>query len=84
VANGSKGSDLVRMRTDRGLTQAEVGERIGVDRSQISRYEDGLSDPLLSGFRALRELYGVTADALLAAIDRAKRGGRGRRNGKAA
>lgn len=72
------------MRTERGWTQGYVASRIGVDRSQISRYEDGISDPLLSGFRQLCELYGVTATALLAALDRSARRGAVRRRRRVA
>lgn len=72
------------MRANRGLSQAELAREIGVDRSQISRYEDGSSDPTLSGFRAMREALGVTADALLAAIDHPKRGRRSRTIGRGA
>lgn len=79
MAVQKKGSDLARMRIERGMTQEAAARLIGVDHSQISRYESGTSDPSLSVFRSMRETYGVTADALLRAIDRSKRAGARRR-----
>lgn len=77
-------SDLARMRLERGLDQGQVARLLAVDRSCISRYEAGISEPTLSGFGKLRRAYGVTADALLDAFIRARRTGQPRRNGRTA
>lgn len=82
MAHTKKGGDLARMRIERGMNQAELGRRIGVDRSQVSRYEDGSAEPSLSRFRRMREVLGVSAVALLAAFDSVRRRGRRRSNGK--
>ena len=35
-------SALERIRNDRGLTQAELGEKVGLSQAQIQRYETGI------------------------------------------
>ena len=72
MARSRNGSGLTQMLAERGLSQTDLASILDVDRSQVSRYVNGFSDPTLSGFRAMREALGVTADALLAAIDKAK------------
>lgn len=72
--------ELARMRKERGLTQEAAARRIGVDHSQVSRYEDGSMMPSFPTFRRMCAVYGVTADALVAAFVAVER----RRNGRAA
>jgi transcriptional regulator with XRE-family HTH domain len=47
-------------RLDRGLSQAEVAERIGTTQSAVARLESGRSDPRLSTIGRYAEVVGVT------------------------
>lgn len=51
------GRRLARLRKSAGLTQAEAGERAGVDRTTVSRAERGDNPNLLTLVRLLR-VYG--------------------------
>ena len=42
------------------LTQAELAERIGVKRSVISKYENGIIDPTISQVQSLADALGTT------------------------
>jgi len=65
------GRNLRRLREDRLLTQAELGESAGVSRDQVSRIERDEVDPRFSTIRKLaralevdpRELTRGTRDA---------------------
>jgi transcriptional regulator with XRE-family HTH domain len=57
--------NLAAIRRDRGLTQAALAERVGVHSNQLSRYEQGLSEPTLSVVRQLAIALSVSADALI-------------------
>lgn len=50
-------TQLVKAREEKGLSQAEVGREIGVDRRSIWQYENGKSLPLES-FTKLMYFYG--------------------------
>jgi len=72
------------MRKERGLTQGGAARRIGINHSQISRYEDGSLGPSFPTFRKMCVVYGVTADALVAAFEAVARRRAARiRNGRA-
>lgn len=59
------GERLREARVKRGLTQAEVAERLGVTRSVIARYESGINDPPSENISKMAEILGVSADYLL-------------------
>jgi transcriptional regulator with XRE-family HTH domain len=63
-----QGGALVALRIAKRLTQEQAARAIGVDRTQLSRYENGRVIPSLSSFRRMREAYGVTSEQLEAAI----------------
>ena len=44
-----------------GLTQEALGEKLGVSRQAVSKWESGASDPSTSNLLALARLYGVSA-----------------------
>ena len=48
--------DIWKARGSQSLTQAELGERMGVQKSQVSRIESGKSITLASMMRAFRAL----------------------------
>lgn len=60
---------LAQLRKDKGLTQPQLAEKIGVHVAQVRRYEAGTSQPTLDVIRSLAVALGVSADELLFAPD---------------
>lgn len=56
---------LTRLRTERGLSQMELGAQLGMSRQAISKWESGASVPTVENLVAISQWYGVTVDALL-------------------
>lgn len=56
-------AELNRLRSDRGLSRAEVAARIGSTDTTIWRYETGLTRPKPGDVMAMLEVYGVTGEA---------------------
>ena len=60
------GAYLAMLRKARGLTQQEAADRLGVSNKTVSKWESGGGFPDITVLPALGELYGVTADDILA------------------
>ena len=60
------GSYLAALRKGAGMTQQEVADWLGVSNKTVSKWESGGGFPDIAILPALAELYGVTADDLLA------------------
>ena len=60
---------LAQLRKDKGLTQPQLAEQIGVHVAQVRRYEAGTSQPTLDVIRSLAVALGISADELLFAPD---------------
>ena len=58
-----------KLRRDAGLTQVELGELLGVDRTHVSRIERGLSHPSLWQLVRLCERFRVSSHYLLGLED---------------
>ena len=58
---------LKQRRTEKGLTQEQLAEHLGVSRQAVSKWEQGLSEPSTANLLALARLYGISVDALLQA-----------------
>lgn len=58
------GNDLKRHRTDAGLTQAELAERIGVSRKTINTVENGVFVPSTILSLKLARALGVRVEDL--------------------
>lgn len=56
---------LVSLRKQKGLTQADLAERINVSRQAVSRWEGGYAVPSTDNLKILSELYSVSLDYLL-------------------
>lgn len=56
---------LARLRKEKGLSQAEVAEELGVTRQAVSRWESGRAWPSAEKLVAVSRLYGVTVEELL-------------------
>lgn len=61
----SLGSSLSNARRNRGLTQEEVAECLGVSRQTISKWEVDETLPDICQFKRLAQLYRVTLDELM-------------------
>lgn len=59
------GDFLKQLRRELGLTQADLGERLGVTDKTVSRWETGAYLPPVEMLKALSELYGVSINELV-------------------
>ena len=66
--------ELIALRKQKGLSQQELAEAVGVSRQAVSRWETGQSAPSTEKLVALCTLYGVSLDALLGETDAATTG----------
>ena len=64
--------NLIKLRTGRGLTQAELGAMLNYSDKTISKWERGEAIPDAYVLLQLSEIFGVTVDALLSPPDRWK------------
>ena len=56
---------LVSLRKQKGMTQQQLAERVGVHVQQLKRYEGGISQPTLDVIRNMAMALGVSSDMLL-------------------
>lgn len=56
---------LAALRKERGYTQQQMAEKIGMHISQLKRYESGSSQPTIEVFRRIVLALNVSADTLL-------------------
>ena len=55
------GKELKRLRVQRGLTQQEVGDAIGLSKQTVGKYENGrLKEMLSTKIEIIAALYGVS------------------------
>ena len=59
------GRFLAELRKERKLTQAELGEKLGVTNKTVSRWETGSYMPPVEMLEELSRLYGLTINELL-------------------
>lgn len=59
------GAFLAELRKERGLTQEQLGEKIGVTNKTVSRWEKGNYLPPAQMLKMLSELYGISINELL-------------------
>lgn len=57
--------ELAVVRKKRGLSQAKLGEMVGVEQPTIQRWEKGTREPDLGALKGLASALGVTAGSLL-------------------
>lgn len=57
--------NLRRLRLDRGMTQEQVAQRLGVTRQALSSHESGRTRPDIDMLERLCQVYGVTLEELL-------------------
>lgn len=56
---------LFKLRTDQGLSQGDLAEKLNVSRQSVSKWETGQSVPDLDKIIKLADLFGVTVDDLV-------------------
>ena len=59
------GSFLAELRKEQKLTQAELGEKLGVTNKTVSRWETGIYMPPVEILEELSRLYGLTINEIL-------------------
>ena len=63
-------SNIIKLRTGMGLTQAELGARLNYSDKTISKWERGEAIPDAYVLTQLAELFGVSVDFLLSSHDK--------------
>ena len=56
---------LAQYRKQRGMTQAQLADALGLHITQVKRYEAGSSQPSVDGLKKIAVLLHVSADELL-------------------
>lgn len=59
------GEKIYRLRTEQGLSQEAFGEKLGVSRQSVSKWETNQSVPELDKIITISEIFGITTDYLL-------------------
>ena len=60
------GKLIAKLRKEKGLTQRELGDKVGVGFKAVSKWERGITCPDISIINELSKILGITADELLA------------------
>lgn len=63
------GEKIKKLRTDNGLTQDELAEKIFVTRTAVSKWETGKGMPGIESLKELSRLFGVSLDELISDDD---------------
>lgn len=61
----SLGENIVRLRTEKRLTQEELADLLGVSRQSVSKWESDASTPELDKLIRLSEVFDITVDELV-------------------
>lgn len=61
----SLGQTICRLRSQKGLSQSQLADQLGVSRQSVSKWETDVSAPDLDNLVKLHELFGVTMDQLI-------------------
>jgi CYTH domain-containing protein/DNA-binding XRE family transcriptional regulator/predicted ATPase len=67
------GNRLYQLRKKAGLSQSQLGEKVGVSNKSVSKWENGQAKPNLNIIHQLADVLGVSVDALLKAGSPEKR-----------
>lgn len=65
VKNMGLDERLYQLRKQKGLTQADVAEKLGISRQAVSRWGIGAAIPTLENIKILSELFDVSVEYLL-------------------
>ena len=67
-----KFKNIRNLRIDRGFTQKQIGEHLGISQNTYSQYEIGVLNYPVDVVIKLAELYGVSTDYLLGLTEEKK------------
>ena len=56
---------IMQLRKQKGWSQEELAEKLGISRQSVSKWESGMSVPDLDKILKLGELFAVSTDYLL-------------------
>ena len=73
MRNFDFGNRLYRLRREAGLSQAQLGEKLGVSNKAVSKWENGQTSPGLDLLTRLADALGVGVDKLLEEEDTGRR-----------
>lgn len=59
------GENLKEIRMSKNITQSELAEKLGADKSFVSNIENGKTNPTLSTITSLAKALGVSTNELL-------------------
>ncbi len=62
-------SNLIKLRTQAGMTQAELGDRLHYSDKSVSKWERGESVPDAYVLKCIAEIFGVSVDYLISSHD---------------
>lgn len=57
--------NIKKLRTDRKLTQQQLGEALGIAKRTIVRWEQGLREPKIADLKLMARFFGVSVDQLI-------------------
>lgn len=60
---------LIKLRKEKGLSQEELADRLGVSRQAVSKWERAAASPDTDNLITLAKLYGISLDELLRTSD---------------
>lgn len=65
---GEIGNLIKELRTKKGLTQAQLAEKIGVSDKTVGKWEQGQGNPDLSMIKPIAIFFGITTDELISGV----------------
>ena len=60
---------ILELRKEKGISQAKLGQAVGVNARAVSYWEAGINEPKASYIVALAKYFGVSTDYLLGLED---------------
>ena len=60
------GNFLCSLRTEKGLSQSQLGEMLGVTNKAVSKWENGVAKPNTSLLPKIAEIFDITVEELFA------------------
>lgn len=59
------GSRIQALRKERGMSQEELANKLSVSRQTVSQWETGQTAPSIDNIYTLKDIFGVSFDALM-------------------
>lgn len=59
------GPFLLRYRTEKGMTQAELAKKLSISQNSISQYESGTRTPTVKRLAQIASTLGCTVEAIM-------------------